>query len=128
MEKKIPQYFAEEIASRFGLTEYTSAVNIECRFPSTPIMISPQFLNAPEYLRKCSEELDQSATHIFFLTKLSNLSRNTFKSFLKDSKKCRGVYLIPKLIFTGYESPAPFPLCLLELTADDNNETLISVW
>lgn len=128
MEKNIPQYFVEQIAARFGLTEYTSAVNLDSRFPSTPIMISPQFLNAPAYLTKCLNELSLSATHIFFLTKLSNLSRNTFKTFLRDSHRCRGVYLIPKLVFDGYESPAPFPLCLLELTESDNPHTVLSVW
>ena len=115
--KAIPKYLIEQIIAKFNLEEYTiGPADLEVRYPSTPLLLSPNFLEAYRYLEKASEELERTATQIFFLTKLTNLSRKTFRDFLKDSKKCKTIYLLPKITFDSYESPAPFPLILMHLT------------
>ena len=129
--KAIPQYLIDQIRSKFNLEEYTiGTTDLEVRYPSTPIILSPNFLEAYKYLEKASEELDQTATQIFFLTKLTNLSRKTFRDFLKTSHKCKEIYLLPKITFDNYESPAPFPLILMHLTRSNPPHEFIklSVW
>ena len=129
--KAIPQYLIDQIRTKFNLEEYTiGTTDLEVRYPSTPIILSPNFLEAYKYLEKASEELDQTATQIFFLTKLTNLSRKTFRDFLKTSHKCKEIYLLPKITFDNYESPAPFPLILMHLTRSNPPHEFIkvSVW
>ena len=129
--KAIPQYLIDQIRSKFNLEEYTiGTTDLEVRYPSTPIILSPNFLEAYKYLEKASEELDQTATQIFFLTKLTNLSRKTFRDFLKTSHKCKEIYLLPKITFDGFESPAPFPMVLMHLTRSNPPHEFIkvSVW
>ena len=129
--KRIPEYFIQNIVAKFSLENYTEASSdLNVRYPSTPILLSPNFLEAFKFLEKADKELDQSATQVFFLTKLSNLSRKSFRDFLKHSKKCKEVFLLPKITFDGFESPAPFPLILLHLTRENppNEKVILSVW
>ena len=129
--KRIPDYFIQNIVAKFSLENYTEASSdLNVRYPSTPILLSPNFLEAFKFLEKADKELDQSATQVFFLTKLSNLSRRSFRDFLKKSKKCKEVFLLPKITFDGFESPAPFPLILLHLTRENppNEKVILSVW
>ena len=129
--KAIPQYLIDQIRTKFNLEEYTiGTTDLEVRYPSTPIILSPNFLEAYKYLEKASEELDQTATQIFFLTKLTNLSRKTFRDFLKTSHKCKEIYLLPKITFDHFESPAPFPLILMHLTRSNPPHEFIklTVW
>ena len=129
--KRIPDYFIQNIVAKFSLENYTEASSdLNVRYPSTPILLSPNFLEAFKFLEKADKELDQSATQVFFLTKLSNLSRKSFRDFLKNSKKCKEVFLLPKITFDGFESPAPFPLILLHLTRENppNEHVILSVW
>ena len=129
--KRIPDYFIQNIVAKFSLDNYTEASSdLNVRYPSTPILLSPNFLEAFKFLEKADKELDQSATQVFFLTKLSNLSRRSFRDFLKHSKKCKEVFLLPKITFDGFESPAPFPLILLHLTRENppNENVILSVW
>ena len=129
--KRIPEYFIQNIVAKFSLENYTEASSdLNVRYPSTPILLSPNFLEAFKFLEKADKELDQSATQVFFLTKLSNLSRKSFRDFLKKSKKCKEVFLLPKITFDGFESPAPFPLILLHLTRENppNENVILSVW
>ena len=129
--KAIPQYLIDQIRTKFNLEEYTiGTTDLEVRYPSTPLILSPNFLEAYKYLEKASEELEKSATQIFFLTKLTNLSRKTFRDFLKTSHKCKEIYLLPKITFDNYESPAPFPLILMHLTRSNPPHEFIkvSVW
>ena len=129
--KRIPDYFIQNIVAKFSLENYTEASSdLNVRYPSTPILLSPNFLEAFKFLEKADKELDQSATQVFFLTKLSNLSRKSFRDFLKHSKKCKEVFLLPKITFDGFESPAPFPLILLHLTRENppNEKVILSVW
>ena len=129
--KRIPDYFIQNIVAKFSLENYTEASSdLNVRYPSTPILLSPNFLEAFKFLEKADKELDQSATQVFFLTKLSNLSRKSFRDFLKNSKKCKEVFLLPKITFDGFESPAPFPLILLHLTRENppNENVILSVW
>ena len=129
--KRIPEYFIQNIVAKFSLENYTEASSdLNVRYPSTPILLSPNFLEAFKFLEKADKELDQSATQVFFLTKLSNLSRKSFRDFLKNSKKCKEVFLLPKITFDGFESPAPFPLILLHLTRENppNENVILSVW
>ena len=124
----LPEYFVKQVVSRFQLTEYTTKVDSSLRFPGIPIIASPNFLEAGAFLAKCNQELKQDSTNIFLLTKLTNLSRPSFKQFLSDTKFCKAVYLVPKLIFEGYESPAPFALCLLHLEQGGSADTKLEVW
>ena len=129
--KRIPDYFIQNIVAKFSLDNYTEASSdLNVRYPSTPILLSPNFLEAFKFLEKADKELDQSATQVFFLTKLSNLSRKSFRDFLKHSKKCKEVFLLPKITFDGFESPAPFPPILLHLTRENppNEKVILSVW
>ena len=129
--KAIPQYLIDQIRTKFNLEEYTiGTTDLEVRYPSTPIILSPNFLEAYKFLEKASEDLEKSATQIFFLTKLTNLSRKTFRDFLKTSHKCKEIYLLPKITFDNYESPAPFPLILMHLTRSNPPHEFIkvSVW
>ena len=129
--KAIPQYLIDQIRTKFNLEEYTiGTTDLEVRYPSTPLILSPNFLEAYKYLEKASEELEKSATQIFFLTKLTNLSRKTFRDFLKTSHKCKEIYLLPKITFDGFESPAPFPMVLMHLTRSNPPHEFIkvSVW
>ena len=129
--KAIPDYLIQQIRTKFNLEEYTiGTTDLEVRYPSTPIILSPNFLEAYKYLEKASEELEKSATQIFFLTKLTNLSRKTFRDFLKTSHKCKEIYLLPKITFDGFESPAPFPMVLMHLTRSNppNEFIKVSVW
>ena len=129
--KRIPEYFIQNFVAKFSLENYTEASSdLNVRYPSTPILLSPNFLEAFKFLEKADKELDQSATQVFFLTKLSNLSRRSFRDFLKKSKKCKEVFLLPKITFDGFESPAPFPLILLHLTRENppNENVILSVW
>ena len=128
---RIPDYFIQNIVAKLSLENYTEASpDLNVRYPSTPILLSPNFLEAFKFLEKADKELDQSATQVFFLTKLSNLSRKSFRDFLKKSKKCKEVFLLPKITFDGFESPAPFPLILLHLTRENppNENVILSVW
>ena len=129
--RDIPDYFVQQIRAKFNLDSYATAPSdLEVRYPSTPMLVSPNFLEAYKYLAKASSELDQSATQIFFLTKLTNLSRKTFKVFLQHSKKCKEIFLLPKITFDNFESPAPFPLILMHLTRSNPPHAFctISVW
>ncbi len=129
--KAIPNYLVEQIRTKFNLENYTiGPADLQVRYPSTPILLSPNFLEAYKYLEKAGIELDQSATQIFFLTKLTNLSRKTFRDFLKTSHKCKEIYLLPKITFDGYDSPAPFPMILMHLTRSNPPHEFIkvSVW
>ena len=115
--RSIPDYLVQQIRQRFELEEYTiGPSDLEVRYPNTPVLLSPNFLHAYKYLEKSAAELDLSATQVFFLTKLTNLSRKTFRDFLKDSSKCKEIFLLPKITFENFESPAPFPLILMHLT------------
>ena len=124
----MPEYFVKQIVEKFNLTEYTTRVDYNLRFPNLPIIASPNFLEAGKFLTKCSDELQLNNTNIFLLTKLTNLSRPSFKKFLSDTTLCKAVYLIPKLIFEGYESPAPFALCLLHCESSNTGITQLRVW
>ena len=129
--RAIPDYLVQQILTKFNLDVYTiGPADLEVRYPPTPILLSPNFLEAYKYLQKASEELDQSATQVFFLTKLTNLSRKTFRDFLKDSHKCKEIYLLPKITFDNFESPAPFPLILMHLTRSNPPHDFIklTVW
>ena len=129
--RAIPDYLVQQILAKFNLDVYTiGPADLEVRYPPTPILLSPNFLEAYKYLQKASEELDQSATQVFFLTKLTNLSRKTFRDFLKDSHKCKEIYLLPKITFDNFESPAPFPLILMHLTRSNppHEYCELSVW
>ena len=129
--RAIPDYLVQQILTKFNLDVYTiGPADLEVRYPPTPILLSPNFLEAYKYLQKASEELDQSATQVFFLTKLTNLSRKTFRDFLKDSHKCKEIYLLPKITFDNFESPAPFPLILMHLTRSNppHEYCELSVW
>ena len=118
----------KQIVEKFNLTEYTTCVDYNLRFPNIPIIASPDFLEAGKFLAKCSDELQLNSTNIFLLTKLTNLSRPSFKKFLSETTLCKEVYLIPKLIFEGYESPAPFALCLLHCESNNHDVTQLQVW
>ena len=123
----LPEYFVKQIVERFDLTEYTTQVDSNLRFPDIPIIASPNFLEAGNFLTKCCGELKHNTTSIYLLTKLTNLSRPSFKKFLGETNLCKSVYLIPKLIFEGYESPAPFALCLLHLEGGSET-TELHIW
>ena len=129
--RAIPDYLVQQVVSKFNLDEYTLAPpDLDVRYPPTPILLSPNFLEAYKYLEKACVELDQSATQIFFLTKLTNLSRKTFRDFLQNSKKCKEIFLLPKITFDNFESPAPFPLILMHLTRSNppHEFTELTVW
>ena len=129
--KAIPDYFVQQIVMKFNLEEYTMGLSdLEMRYPSTPVLLSPNFLEAYKYLEKAGQELDQSATQIFFLTKLTNLSRKTFRDFLQGSQKCKEIFLLPKITFDNFESPAPFPLILMHLTRSNPPHEFckVTVW
>ena len=125
--RKLPDYFVRQIVDRFGLSTFTTQVDSNLRFPEIPIIASPNFLEAGTFLTKCCDELKQNETSIYLLTKLTNLSRPSFKKFLGQTDLCKAVYLVPKLIFEGYESPAPFALCLLHLEAG-SVQTELHIW
>ena len=126
--RTLPEYFIKDLASKFSLSDYTTSVDFKKRFPSIPVIISPNFLEAGRFLLKCSEELNQDCEQIFMLTKLTNLARPSFKKFLAETNHCKCVYLIPKLIFDGYESPAPFGLCLLQLETNTEAPCQLRIW
>ena len=129
--RAIPDYLTKQIVTRFNLEEYTAGPSdLEVRYPATPMLLSPNFLEAYKYLEKAGNELDQSATQIFFLTKLTNLSRKTFRDFIQNSKKCKEIFLLPKITFDNFESPAPFPLILMHLTRSNPPQEAcnLTVW
>ena len=129
--RDIPSYLVQQIVCKFDLEEYTAGPSdLEVRYPATPMLLSPNFIEAYKYLEKAGAELEMSATQIFFLTKLTNLSRKTFRDFIQKSKKCKEIYLLPKITFDGFESPAPFPLILMHLTRSNppQEDCKIRVW
>ena len=129
--RAIPDYLVQQVVKKFNLDEYTLApTDLQVRYPSTPILLSPNFMEAYRYLEKAAAELDMSATQIFFLTKLTNLSRKTFRDFIQNSKKCKEIYLLPKITFDGFDSAAPFPLILMHLTRSNPPHEFIklSIW